>query len=366
MRRRNKFILGGIATGMVAAGAAVGLGTAYAGREIFKRLREGRLPGLESLGFEGEDLRGQTVFITGSSRGLGLALAEEFARQGCKLVLCARDEQELSRAREHVSRLGAEVRTVACDVANQKEIERGIDEARREFGRIDVLVNNAGIIAVGPILTQKLEDFKEAMDVMFWGAVYPTLAVLPEMVERGSGRIVNITSIGGKVSVPHLVPYGCAKFAAVGFSEGLYAELKKYGIHVLTVVPGLMRTGSHLNAQFKGKHQKEYGWFALSATNPLFSISVERAARQIVHATRRNQPELAISWQAELLARAHGAAPELTLRALALVNHLLPGAEGASSEKKPGRESRSSLTRSPLTALGERAARRYNQTGETA
>lgn len=366
MRTRNKVILGGLAAGTLAAGAAVGLGTAYAGRQLFKRLREGRLPGLELLGFEGDDLRGQSVFITGSSRGLGLAMAEEFARQGCRLVLCARDEQELDRAREDVSRLGAEVRIVACNVANQQEIERAIDEARRQFGRIDVLVNNAGIISVGPLVTQKLEDFKEAMDVMFWGSVYPTLAVLPEMLERGSGRIVNITSIGGKVSVPHLVPYSCAKFAAVGFSEGLYAELKKYGIHVLTVVPGLMRTGSHLNAQFKGKHEKEYGWFALSATNPLVSISVERAARQIVHATRRRQPELAISWQAELLSRAHGAAPELTLRALALVNHLLPGAEGGSSQKKPGKESGSALTRSPLTALGERAARRYNQTGETA
>jgi short-subunit dehydrogenase len=258
------------------------------------------------------------------------------------------------------------VETVICDVGDQQQAQHAVAEAREKFGPIDILVNNAGIISVGPILTQKLEDFREAMDVMFWGAVYTTLAVLPDMVERGRGRIVNITSIGGKVSVPHLVPYGCAKFAAVGFSEGLYAELKRYGVHVLTVVPGLMRTGSHLNAQFKGKHEKEYGWFALSGTNPLFSISVERAARQIVKATRRKQPELVIGWQAELLARSHGVAPELTLRALALVNQLLPDAEGASAQKKSGNESQSAVTRSPLTALGARAARRYNQTGETA
>lgn len=366
MRTRNKVILGGLAAGTLAAGAAVGLGAAFAGRLLFEQIRHRGSRGWEPFGFAGEDLRGQTVLITGSSRGLGLAMAEEFARNGCKLVLCARDEQELSRARDQVSRIGGEVRTFACDVSNQQEVESAIAGACREFGRIDVLVNNAGVISVGPILTQTLDDFKEAMDVMFWGTVYPTLAVLPEMVKRGTGRIVNITSIGGKVSVPHLVPYGCAKFAAVGFSEGLYAELKQYGVHVLTVVPGLMRTGSHLNAQFKGKHEKEYGWFALSGTNPLFSISVQRAARQIVNATRRRQPELAVSWQAELLTRAHGAAPELTMRALALVNQLLPDAEGASKQKKPGKESQSAVTRSPLTALGERAARRYNQTGETA
>src|SRR5207253_5505608 len=142
------------------------------------------------------------------------------------------------------------------------------------FGQIDVLINNAGIIAVGAVPSQTLVDYQEAMDVMFWGVVYPTLAVLPQMMRRGSGHIGNITSIGGKISVPHLVPYGCAKFAAVGFSEGLHAEVKRFGVNVTTVVPGLMRTGSHLDAFFKGKQEYEYGWFALSGTNPLFSIAV--------------------------------------------------------------------------------------------
>lgn len=366
MKSRDKAILGGIAAGTLVAGAAAGLGAFVAGRKLFSELRNWRNAGMGTLGFAGDDIRGQAVFITGSSRGLGLAMAEEFARHGCKLILCARDEQELARAREQVSRHGVQVETIACDVSDQQQAERAIAEAKQKFGRIDILVNNAGVISVGPILTQTLEDFREAMDVMFWGTVYPTLAVLPEMVDRGDGRIVNITSIGGKVSVPHLVPYGCAKFAAVGFSEGIYAELKKYGVHVTTIVPGLMRTGSHLNAQFKGQHEKEYGWFSLSGTNPLFSISVERAARQIVNATRRRQPELAVSWQAELLARTHGALPELTLRALALANQLLPDAEGASKLRKSGKESQSAVTRSPLTMLGERAARRYNQTGETA
>jgi short-subunit dehydrogenase len=366
MKTSSKAILGGLAAGTVVAGAAVGVGAVLAGRRLFHQARHWREHGLDALGLAGENLRGQTVLITGSSRGLGLALAEEFAGHGCNLLLCARDEDELRRARDQVSRFGAEVRTVACDVGQETDVERAVGEARQQFGRIDILVNNAGVISVGPLLTQTMEDFREAMDIMFWGTVYPTLAVLPQMIERGEGRIVNVTSVGGKVSVPHLVPYCCAKFAAVAFSEGLYAELKRYGVHVLTVVPGLMRTGSHLNAQFKGKHEQEYGWFSLSGTNPLLSISVGRAARQIVNATRRKQPELIISWQAELLARTHGAFPELTLRALALANQLLPDAAGGSSVKKSGKDSQSAVTRSPLTALGERAARRYNQTGKPA
>ena len=309
--------------------------------------------------------------ITGGSRGLGLALAEEFARLGCNIVICARNQEELTRARRQIERLGAEVVTIVCDVSKQHEVEHMASVARQHFGKIDLLVNNAGIISVGPLLSQTAEDFKEAMDVMFWGTVFPTLAVLPQMIERGAGRIVNISSIGGKVSIPHMLPYSCAKFAVVGFSEGLHAELKRFGLHVLTVAPGLMRTGSHLNASFKGKQKQEYGWFALSGTSPLLSISAERAARQIVDAVRRNQAELVISWQAKILAHVHGAVPGLTAEALGLVNRLLPNAEDPSGKMhaartKKGHESQSLVTRSPLTALGKRAARRYNQLGESA
>lgn len=356
MRNRNKAILGGIGAGVLVAGTAAGVGAVVAGRRIVREIR----------GRRNRDLRGQVVLITGGSRGLGLAMAEEFARHGAKIILCARDEQELLRARQQVELLGAEVGVVACDVSNPDDVERLINSARQQFGQIDVLVNNAGVISVGPLLSQRLEDFQEAMDVMFWGTVYPTLALLPEMIERRRGSIVNITSIGGKVSVPHLLPYGCAKFAAVGFSEGLHAEVKKFGINVLTVAPGLMRTGSHLNAFFKGKNQQEYGWFALSGTNPLFSISARRAARQIVNATRRRRAELIISWQAELLATVHGIAPGLVSEAMALVNRLLPEAPGKSTGRTRGSESQSAITRSPLTALGWRAARRYNQLQESA
>jgi short-subunit dehydrogenase len=198
------------------------------------------------------------------------------------------------------------------------------------------------------------------MDTIFWGMVYPTLSVLPAMIERGRGRIVNITSVGGKVSMPHLLPYSCAKFAAVGFSEGLHTELKRFGINVLTVVPGLMRTGSHLHARFKGNHEREYGWFALGGTNPLLSMSVERAARKIVNATRRNQAEVVIGWQANAIIHGYNVSPALAMKALALANNLLPRAQGASGAKR-GSESESALTRSALTALGRRAARRYNQ-----
>ena len=239
-----------------------------------------------------ENLYGQVVLITGGSRGLGLALAREFARAGCRLVLAARDAQELTRAQQDLTQRGAEVLAVPCDVTDQEQVRSLVDQATQRLRCVDIVVNNAGIIQVGPMSTTTVEDFANAMDVMFWGALYPTLAVLPQMRARRSGHVVNITSIGGMVSVPHLLPYTCAKFAAVGLSEGLRAELGQEGIHVTTVVPGLMHTGSYVQARFQGQQEREFTWFALGSTLPLISMSAERAARQIVQATQRGAAEV--------------------------------------------------------------------------
>ncbi len=258
MRLRNALLAS--AAGFGVAGTAVGLGAALLGRELWKRART--VPGFA----------GQVVVITGGSRGLGFALAQEFAARGAKLVICARGEQVLREAESRLRHMGAEVLAIPCDISDQTAASELVREATQRFGRVDVLVNNAGTIQVGPIESQTLEDFQTAMGTMFWGMVYTTLAVLPQMAERGGGRIVNITSIGGRVAIPHLAPYSCAKFAAVGFSQALRAELAKNHISVTTVAPGLMRTGSHANAIFKGDHRKEYSWFALGATLPVSAM----------------------------------------------------------------------------------------------
>jgi len=204
------------------------------------------------------------------------------------------------------------------------------------------------------------------MDVMYWGVVYPTLTILPHMKARRQGRIANIASIGGKIAVPHLVPYDAAKFAAVGFSEGIRAELRKDGIRVTTVCPGLMRTGSHLNAYFKGKHHREFAWFSFGATAPLISIDARRAARKIVDAVCAGDAELVITPQAKMAAAFHGLFPGFTTDLLGFVNRLLPAA-GEGSDRRirhSGRDSQTRLTRSFLQGLGRRAARELNQNAQ--
>jgi len=307
------------------------------------------------------DLKNKTVLITGGSRGLGLVMAREFARQGSRLVLCARDEQELQQAQADVEDFGAEVITVPCDVTDKHAVNEMIAAVNDRFGTIDVLVNNAGIIQVGPLEVMTTEDFERAMQVHFWGPLNTILAVLPSMRQKKSGRIVNISSIGGKVSVPHLVPYSASKFALVGLSKGLRAELLKDGISVTTVCPGLMRTGSPRNADFKGKHRYEYAWFSISDSMPLLTVSAENAARQVVRACKRGQAELLISVPAKIAATFDALFPEMMSHMLGLANQLLPAPGGVGTQNVKGRQSASSWSPSWLTTLSEEAALRNNE-----
>jgi len=308
------------------------------------------------------DFKNKTVLITGGSRGLGLVLAREFAREGGRIAICARDERELEDAQTDLEKFSAEVMTVRCDVTSKQEVNDMVGAVSSRFGHIDVLVNNAGVIQVGPLEVMTTEDFELAMNAHFWAPLNTILAVLPSMRQRKAGRIVNISSIGGKVSVPHLVPYSASKFALAGLSKGLRAELAKDGITVTTIYPGLMRTGSPRNADFKGQHRLEYAWFSISDALPLLTVSAENAARQIVRACKRGRAELVISIPAKIAVLFDSLLPEAMAGMLAAVNQFfLPEAGGVGTRRMKGRDSASAWSPSWLTTLNEEAALRNNE-----
>ena len=310
----------------------------------------------------GYDFKNKVVLITGGSRGLGLVLAREFASEGARLIICSRDEDELSRARVDLESRDAEVMTHKCDVTNRSEVMEFVASIHDRVAGIDVLVNNAGVIQMGPLEVMTHEDFEKAMNTHFWGPLNVMMAVLPRMRAKRSGRIVNISSIGGKVSVPHLVPYCASKFALTGLSRGMRTELLKDGVAVTTVCPGLMRTGSPRNAGFKGKHREEYAWFSISDATPLLSVSAERAAREIVSACRNGRAELVISVPAKLAVLFDTLFPEMTSDVFGLANKLLlPEPGGIGTREAKGKESTSAWSPSFLTTLNERAAVRNNE-----
>ena len=304
------------------------------------------------------EFAGRVVLITGGSRGLGLVIARQLAAEGARLVLLARDDGELDRARRLLEEeSGADVTTIRCDIRRRADVRSAIARLFEKFSAVDVLINNAGVIQVGPVDHMKLEDYENAMATHFWGPLHLILELVPSMQRRGFGRIVNITSLGGRIAVPHLAPYCASKFALVGLSDALRAELDRYGIRVTTVSPGLMRTGSPMNAQVKGKHQAEYAWFAISDSLPGLSTSAENAARQILTACRFGDPELTITLPARVAAMANELAPAAVARAMMLVNRMLPGPTGPEGDhQKRGRESESKWAPSFATTLTDRAA----------
>jgi NAD(P)-dependent dehydrogenase (short-subunit alcohol dehydrogenase family) len=307
------------------------------------------------------DLRDKTVLITGGSRGLGLVLARQFAAAGANVAICARKPEELQQAGLDLAGLGARVLTVVADVTKPMQVVELLNQVQDRFGPVDVLVNNAGVIAVGPFETLDVADFDDSLAVHVYGPLYTILGVVPGMQQRGAGRIVNISSIGGKVSVPHLLSYCTGKFGLTGLSEGLRAELQKDGIAVTTVCPGLMRTGSPRHAMFKGRNLAEYAWFILMDSLPFTSMNAERAARRIIAACQRGEAEVVLSIQAKLATLFHGLFPGLTADLLGLVNQGLPSPGGIGHGRVEGKESESGFSQSWITGLTQVAARRNNE-----
>jgi NAD(P)-dependent dehydrogenase (short-subunit alcohol dehydrogenase family) len=326
-------------------GLSAGLAAAFAGARVLR-------------GRRAIDFGGRVVVITGGSRGLGLVMARQLAAEGARLVLLARDERELDRARRLLEEAhGVDVTAIRCDVRRRGEVQAAVAQIIGRWTAVDVLINNAGVIQVGPIEHMQHEDFENAMATHFWGPLHMILELMPHMRRRGFGRIVNIGSIGGRVAVPHLAPYCASKFALTGLSDALRAEVARYGVDVTTVSPGLMRTGSPMNAFVKGQHRAEYAWFAISDSLPGLSTSAERAARRILNAARHGDPELTITLPARVAEIVNELTPTMMARAMKLASRVLPGPAGPEGDVlRKGRESESAWAPSLATTLTDRAA----------
>lgn len=302
-------------------------------------------------------LDGKVVLITGGTRGLGLILARQLADEDASIVICGRSKEALQRASDDLSSRTDDYMAIPCDIADKHQIKEMVRQIKNEMGSVDVLINNAGIIQVGPRESMKEEDYKSAMKVHFWGPFHLMNEVLPDMIGNEAGRIVNIVSVGGKVSFPHLLPYNASKYALSGLSEGMASELRQYNVKVTTVYPGLMRTGSPRNIDVKGQHQKEYAWFKIADSLPFLSMDAEDAAHRIIEAMKKGTRTITLSVPAKLAVAAHGIAPGLTITIFDLINSLLPAKSDDETSRK-GYESSSRLSDSVLTKKTDEAARK--------
>lgn len=303
----------------------------------------------------------KSALIPGGSRGLGLLIAQDLVARGYAVHVCARDAEELARAEANLLSRGGEVTTRVLDVRDASAVAAWVEECCPAGTAPDVALHVAGVIQVGSWAAATAEMIDECVDTMTKGAAYLALAVVPRMTAAGSGRIGIVSSIGGVIGVPHLVPYSTAKFGAAGLAYGLHAELSGTGVTCTAICPPPMRTGSHLHAQFSGRPEAEYSWFAPAASLPLLALDGTKAARRIVDAVLAGKPQAGLSPLSWAARRAMGVAPTTTVRALGLMGRLLPTGTRPPQAGSDARRGTGRLV-SVLTSLGDAKARRTNET----
>lgn len=311
----------------------------------------------------------KAALVAGGSRGLGWLIARELGRQGFWVMICARTGEDLERGAAMLRAEWINVSTTVCDVRDEAAVARLVERTETDVGTIEVAVCVAGVIQVGPLEALDRSHFVDAVDTMLWGPVNVCLEVSQRMRARGRGRIGVITSLGGLISAPHLLPYSTAKFGAVGFARGLRSELSGSGVTVTTVQPGLMRTGSHLRAHFVGEQGREFAWFGTAASLPLLSMDAERAARIIVRGILNGRAVVTTTPLAKIVPKIDALFPGLASAVLDLTARLLPESPGGRVSRRAveGWQAEKSLSRPAqlildgLTTLGRRAATRFNE-----
>ncbi|MUL36775.1 SDR family NAD(P)-dependent oxidoreductase [Gloeocapsopsis dulcis] len=254
-----------------------------------------------------------TVLITGASQGIGKATALLFARKGYDLVLAARQPEPLQATAEEIQKLGRQAIAIPTDVRDPEQIKSLASKAIEHYGTIEVLVNNAGIYISGPVEEFSLEDWHQTIDTNLWGYIHTIYALLPHFLAQGSGTIINISSIGGKVPIPYLVPYTTSKYAVTGLTEALHSELKPKGIHVGGIYPNIIKSNFLERAIFRGKDQQD-AQARLDQLNQVLNTPViekpEDVAEAVWKAVKDQREEILVG-SANLSKAAYGIFPGL-------------------------------------------------------
>ena len=278
-------------------------------------------------------LTNKLVVVTGGSRGLGLLLAREFAEAGARVVIMARDAEELDSAAADLRACGVEVDTHVCDVTQRDAVRQAVFDIHSVHGPIDVLVNNAGVLHIGPSPAMTHDDMRASMDTNFWGAVNMIDAVLPGMLDRKDGRIVNICSVGGVSPVPFMLPYSASKAALNGYSLNLGYDLAPHGISVTVVHPFVMRTGGPVNGVYRGGSRRGlYAAMSLADENAALSVSPRRVARKVVRATAARDSIVFIGWRTRIVSVLQGVMPRALAAVYRTVARALPQSTSRNGE----------------------------------
>ena len=227
------------------------------------------------------NFKDRIVFITGASNGIGRQLAIDLAARGAVVVGCGRSRDRLIETLKEVRRASPKSLMIACDIGDAEQVHGMMEKVLADFGRIDILINNAGIGMRKPFVDTPIETIEAMIRTNYLGAVYCTHEVLPAMIARGNGHIVNISSGAGQIGTLNMAGYCASKFAMNGWSESLYHELKPLGINVTVVCPGPVST--QFSREFQNTEPK---------SPPQLFISAAEVSRQVIGAIENNKFEV--------------------------------------------------------------------------
>lgn len=247
----------------------------------------------------------KVAIITGASFGIGREMGRVFAREGARVVLAARSADALNSLADDICRAGGEALVVPTDVSVRADAQGMVDKTMEKFGRVDILINNAGIGLYGRVENITDKGLERIFAVNLYGPLYCIQAVLPIMKKQGSGQIVNISSVAGKRGMPNDGAYAMTKFGLQALSESLRVEVKRAGIEVISVCPGLIRTDFPRHAMREG------------GARPAFSMrfrrmTAEQAAWKILRACERHKREIILTFGGKALVRINHWFPRLT------------------------------------------------------
>jgi NAD(P)-dependent dehydrogenase (short-subunit alcohol dehydrogenase family) len=236
-----------------------------------------------------KDFKDKVVVITGAASGIGRATAKAFAQKGADLVIADNNAQRLEETAGEIKAIGARVLTRQVDVSDRNQVESFAKFVISERGHVDILINNAGVGVGGPLLDTNIEDFEWIFSINYWGVLYGLKYFLPHMVARNYGHVVNTASGAGLCSIPAMSAYCSTKFAVVGLSETLRAEVRRFGIGVSTICPGVINTNiipqsrMHLQEGSRATHSRLIDFYRRFGWPP------ERVAKAILSAVRHNR-----------------------------------------------------------------------------
>jgi 3-oxoacyl-[acyl-carrier protein] reductase len=256
------------------------------------------------------DIQGKTALITGASRGIGRAIALELAKHGAKrLLLVARDEHRLAMVASEVSALGAEAVLLPLDLTQVVEVNVAIAQAWRSHGPVHLLVNCAGVAHQSSFLQARLPQVQEEIAVNLLGMYTITRLIARRMATKGEGRIVNVSSLMGKLAAPTMATYSATKFAILGFTQALRGELAAHNVQVTALLPSLTDTDMVRNLH----------WFRW-----VVPMTSQQVAQALIAGLKRESPEILVGWQSHVAVWCHRLMPQLAEKILLLAAPLSP------------------------------------------